>query len=110
MPTIVGALLIAFALMGAAKQISRSINRSANQMSEAVTTALARLTTDVSNVITDVADALRNAAGGSNDGATADAILAQAQRLEDLDASLKAPPAPPADTLAGGSGEDTISG
>ncbi len=94
MPTIVGALLIAFAVLWAGRGVSRTINRSTTQMSEAVTTALDRLTTDVSNVITDVAQALRDAAGSTDDTPTAEAINAQAQRLEDLDASLKTPPAP----------------
>jgi DNA-binding ferritin-like protein len=87
----IGQLLIASAILGAAVLISRSLNH----MSEAVTTALDRLTTDISTVITDVAAAIRDAAGNSTDPATADAINAQAQRLEDFDASLHAPaPAP----------------
>lgn len=107
MQTIVGALLIAFAVLLGARGISRSINRSATQMSEAITTALDRLTSDISTVITDVAQALRDAASGSTDTTTADAVNAQAQRLEDFDASLKAPPA---DTTTGGAGDDTVNG
>lgn len=103
MQTIVGALLIAFAVLWAGRGISRSINRSSTQMSEAVTTALARLSTDVSNVIADVAVALRNAADHSDDDATAAAINEQAQKLEDLDVSLK-----PADTTTTGSDDDTV--
>lgn len=91
MQTIVGALLIAFAVLGAGRGISRSIYRSAIHMSEAITTSLDRLTSDVSTVITDVATALRDAASGSTDTTTADAINAQAQRLEDFDATLKTP-------------------
>jgi ABC-type transporter Mla subunit MlaD len=88
LPTIVGALLIALSVLLAGRGVSRTINRSTKQMSEAVTTALDRLTTDVSNVITDVAQALRDAAGSADDTPTADAINAQAKRLEDLDATL----------------------
>lgn len=95
MQTIVGALLIAFAVLGAGRGISRSIYRSAIHMSEAITTSLDRLTSDVSTVITDVATALRDAADNSNDDATAEAINAQAQRLEDFDVTLKPPPENP---------------
>lgn len=83
----IGQLLIASAVLGAGVLISRSLNR----MSEAVTTALDRLTTDISTIITDVAQAIRDAASNSTDPATADAINAQAQRLEDFDASLHTP-------------------
>lgn len=74
-------------------------------MTDELTTSIARLTTDVSTVISDVAQALRDAADTTDDTNAAAAINEQAQKLEDFDATLKAPPAPP----VGGTGDDTVS-
>lgn len=62
-------------------------------MSQALTDALNHLTTSVTNELAAVAEALRNAASGADDTATADAINAQAQRLDDFVGTLTPPAA-----------------
>lgn len=68
-----------------------------NAMSEALTTAINRLTTEVSETLEDVAAALREAANNTGDQAAADAINAQADRLDAFQATLP-------------KGDDTVSG
>jgi outer membrane murein-binding lipoprotein Lpp len=59
-----------------------------NVMSEALTTAINRLTTEVTETLDDVAQVLRDIANNTGDQQAADAINAQADRLDAFQATL----------------------
>ncbi len=77
MPTLAGAILIAAAIIWSFKR-----------MSQAVTDALARLTSEVSETIADVAQKLADIAASSDDTATAAQINEQADRLNTFQENL----------------------
>ena len=80
MPTIIGAALIALAILW-----------SVRKMSQAVTDALARLSTEVSETIADVAQKLADIAAGTDDTAAAAAINEQADKLNAFQETLITP-------------------
>lgn len=79
MPTLTGAILIALAIIWSFKR-----------MSQALTDAIARLTTEVSETIADVAQKLADIAAGTDDSAAAAAINAQADILNTFQENLLA--------------------
>lgn len=83
MSTLAGAILIAAAIIW-----------SFHRMSQALTDAIARLSTEVSETLVDVVAKLTEIANGTDDTAAATAIQAQADRLDEFQKTVLAPSTP----------------